>query len=200
MKSTSSGMVMPLALVLCSLFAVLVLSMQQLNLQQPGLIQARLDTLRQREWAWVGLRAALIDVHAPRIDVRHPTETEDAASLLANSLPATVSQWRRWWSKALPQQCNEGICVDLQDAHLRATWVDKTSGITLNLATWTQDGLVYWIEPLLLNQDSADVQLVFRITVRSGPQVWQGWWRPTAPLSTPQPQGEWLSLLPLEDA
>ena len=200
MKPNSSGMVMPLALVLCSLFALLVLSMQHLNLQQPALIQARLDTLRQREWAWVGLRAALMDVHAPRVDERHPTETAEAESLLFNSLPATEAQWRRWWSKALPQQCKEGICADLQDAHLRATWLNKTSGIPLKLATWTQDELVYWIEPLLLNQGSDHAQLVFRITVRSGPQVWQGWWRPTSPLSTPHAQGEWLSLMPLENA
>ena len=45
MKTASPGMVMPLALVLCSLLALLVLSMQQLRSQPTGLIQARLDAL-----------------------------------------------------------------------------------------------------------------------------------------------------------
>lgn len=199
MKTASPGMVMPLALVLCSLLALLVLSMQQLRSQPTGLIQARLDALRHREWAWVGLRAALADVHAPRGDSRHPTDATDANPVTASSLPASVAQWRRWWASGAPPHCTEGICAQLSDTHLRQSWLGQSAGVALTTHAWTSEPLTYWIEPLLLAQPQAEAQLVFRITVRAGPQVWQGWWRPATPLSTPNAQGEWLSLLPLED-
>lgn len=199
MTTRSQGMALPLVLILCSLLASLVLSMQSQVLQQPGLIAARLEPLRQREWAWVGLRAALADIHAPRGDARHPIDGADAGLTQAASLPNSVDQWRRWWSKATPQQCTQGICADLDLRPTRQAWMTQTSGVPLSVQAWSPEPLSYWIEPLLMTPGPGESQLVFRITVRSGPQIWQGWWLPTVPLSNLEPQGEWLSLFSLED-
>lgn len=203
LRSEGGSVVLPQSLMIASLLGVLALSLQHTVAQQTAPLQARLDALRQREWAWVGLQAALTDIHAPRGDARHPPKASSpAASPSRNSpfVPIDLAQWQAH-SATLPlDTCLQGLCTELREAQWADSWRQRNDGVSLVAGSASPWPLMYWIEPLRLQSAKAEEQLVFRITVLSGPQVWQGWWRPTSPLTAPSIQGEWLSLLTLEPA
>ncbi len=193
-------MVLPQSLMIASLLGMLVLALQHTVTQQTASVQARLDGLRQREWAWVGLQAALRDIHAPRTDARHPAQVSPAPTPLpvqALFIPGDLSQWQTAWSTAMPNQCHQGLCTELTQAQDPQSWTRRLDGVSLPPTTESPWPLMYWIEPLRLESTPTGSRLVFRITVTSGPQVWQGWWLPQV-ASDPTVQGEWLSLLRLE--
>lgn len=194
----SAAMALPLALMMCGGLSLAALALWSATTGGLSALEAQLSVLRQREWAWVGLKAAVVDIHAPRVDARHPQQLGDTAPT-TRFVPRTVAEWSRW--PASPGPCQSGLCPEQSAPQSPSTWAQRVDGQDLPLQGRGAFRLTYWIEPLLQVQADASEALAFRITVRVDDRLWQAWWRPHMPFvadqATGEALGEWLSWLEL---